>query len=520
MENISRSFPGVLANDSVNLRVRRATFHALIGENGAGKSTLLNILYGRFRPDQGRIFLYEKEVTSILRSPADAIRLGIGLVSQHNALIPALTVLENIVLGGEPTYLGQLLAPSKAQKRIAELANQLGIKGLDVHLRTELLSLALLQKVEILKALYRDAQILLMDEPTATLAPPEVESLFELLHQLVYQGTTVIFVTHKLREVMAHSQFVTVLRRGRNAGDFETQHTTPQELLACMLGTETEHNAAQTIVGADVSSQTRQTGIAPRTTSPLLSVQNLAARNDKGALALKNISLNVFPGEIMGIAGVDGSGQKELAETIVGLRRAEAGCLLLNEADITRWSVAKRREHGIAYIPEDRHRDGLVLDFNLAENLLLGHECDPQWGGGFILTIERSTQRAYEIIQKYDVRVGASGPSTIVRTLSGGNQQKIVIARALESSPRLLVAHQPTRGLDIGATGFVHQTLLQAAAAGTSIILLSLDLDEILALSHRVAVLFNGRLTGVLSRQEATVERVGSLMTGAEKGAI
>ncbi|CCW34143.1 nucleoside ABC transporter ATP-binding protein [Chthonomonas calidirosea] len=516
MEHITRRFPGVIANDDVHLYVKRATFHALIGENGAGKSTLLGILYGRILPDEGRIFLYERDVTQELRSPADAIRLGIGLVSQHHALIPALTVLENILLGVEPILAGGLLAPSQALEHIQELAVQLGLSPVVLKQRVEQLSLATLQKVEILKALYRNAKILLLDEPTATLAPAEVEALFSLLHRLVETGTTVIFVTHKLREVMAHSEYITVLRRGRNAGDFQTSHVQPEQLLAAMLGSSESDIQSRLLSGATVSTVTTpQSTASDSALPPLLKLEHISVRNDHGALSLQDISLQLFPAEIVGVAGVDGSGQKELAEAIVGLRDVESGRIFLDNEEITCQTVASRRNRGIAYIPEDRHQEGLVLDFSVAENLLLGHELQTQWGGGYFLNYKVLHQQATDIANRYDVRLGSQGVQAPVRTLSGGNQQKIVIARALESRPCLLIAYQPTRGLDIGATRFVHNALQEAASKGAAILLFSLDLDEILLLAHRIVVLYNGHIAGILPRSDASVERIGHLMTGS-----
>jgi len=516
MEHITRRFPGVVANEDVHLYVKRATFHALIGENGAGKSTLLGILYGRITPDEGRIFIHERDVTQELRSPADAIRLGIGLVSQHHALISALTVLENILLGVEPTSVGGLLAPSQVINRIQELAVQLGLNPAVLKQPIEQLSLATLQKVEILKALYRNAQILLLDEPTATLAPAEVEALFSLLHRLVENGTTVVFVTHKLREVMAHSEYITVLRRGRNAGDFQTAHVQPEQLLAAMLGTSESDIQTRLLSGATVSSVTAsQPTSADSSSFPLLKLEHLTVRNARGAVSLQDISLQLFPGEIVGVAGVDGSGQKELAEAITGLRSVEYGRIFLDNEEITHHSVACRRDKGIAYIPEDRHQEGLVLDFSVAENLLLGHEFQTEWGGGYLLNYKVLHQQAADIVRRYDVRLGRANVQTPVRTLSGGNQQKIVIARALESRPRLLIAYQPTRGLDIGATRFVHHALRETASRGAAILLFSLDLDELLLLANRIVVLYNGHIVGTLPRSDASVERIGHLMTGS-----
>ncbi len=523
MENITKRFPGVVANQNVHLRVVPGTFHAVIGENGAGKSTLLNILYGRYRPDAGRIFIAGEEVTNALHSPADAIRRGVGLVSQHYALIPALTVLENVMLGAEGSATG-ILQPRRAATRIQALGKQLGLDGLDLNARAERLSVAAQQKVEILKALYRGARILLLDEPTATLAPPEVDALFTLLHTLAAQGATILFVTHKLREVMAHSHAVSVLRAGQSVGDFVTAQTHEQELLHAMIGARTNR---ATLLNAEEENREQGTGnshsvpVAPDPTqgvqgsSPLMQIEGVTVQNARGAQAVQNVSLNVGRGEILGIAGVDGSGQRELSEAVVGLRRMETGRLFLDGVNITRLSIHARQAAGIAYIPEDRHKSGMILDFSIAENYLLGHEREPAWGGGVTLRPQTLLRRAQAMVQRYDVRGGTQGGNAPGGALSGGNQQKVVFARAMDSGPRLLVACQPTRGLDVEAARFVYKTLTDARAEGMGILLFSLDLDEILRLSDRVAVMFNGSVAGILSRAEATPARVGALMTGA-----
>ena len=508
MEQITKRFPGIVANDKVNLTVRTGGFHAVIGENGAGKSTLLSVLYGLCRADEGRITLRGEDVTQALHSPADAIRRGVGLVSQHYALIPALSVIENVMLGAEPLRAGGILNRRAAAERIAKLAERLGLQGLDLNQRAERLSVAAQQKVEILKALFRGANLLLLDEPTATLAPQEADALFALLHSLVDEGATVVFVTHKLREVMTHSDAVTVLRAGRNAGDFCTADTNEQELLRCMIGDRVPRpQGAET---AAVSSPTAQT---------LLRITGLTVRGARHAVAVQNADLELRAGEILGIAGVDGSGQRELSEAIVGLRRAETGELRLRGTSgdtlLNPLSVRQRQRLGVAYIPEDRHKAGMILEFTIAENYLLGHENTPEWGGGAVLHTARLFTRATQMIREYDVRMGSRDASSAARSLSGGNQQKVVIARAMDSAPCLLVACQPTRGLDRGATVFVYDTLRQARARGLGILLFSLDLDEVLELSDRIAVLFNGRIAGLLDRADATPERIGALMTGA-----
>ncbi|HLJ54434.1 MAG TPA: ABC transporter ATP-binding protein [Chthonomonadaceae bacterium] len=568
MESITKRFPGVVANQDVSLFVRPGTFHAVIGENGAGKSTLLNQLYGRYRPDAGRIFLGGEDVTGALSSPADAIRRGLGLVSQHYALIPALSLLENVVLGAEPVR-GGFIDRRAAAADIRSLFAQLQLDPLDLDQLAGRVSVAVGQKIEIVKALYRGARILLLDEPTATLAPQEADSLFALLGTLLHNGSTIVFVTHKLREVMAYSQSVTVLRAGRNAGDFLTAETNPEALLAAIIGPReggvvrarmdtrdaargaagTSAAEAPARTGATVAAEmadldlgaiagrpdpdgagaatgdrdaapTAETAAPAAVAAPLLRIAGLTVRGRRGRPAVEGASLAVAPGEIVGIAGVDGSGQRELAEAIIGLRTAESGEIGWLQPDGERTSLAgrsvrARQRLGIAYIPEDRHRSGLALDFTVAENYLLGHETMRSWGGGLLLDARRIGERANAMIRRYDVRMGARDARAVARGLSGGNQQKVVVARAMDGGPRLLVACQPTRGLDVAASQFVYRTLREARDRGLAILLFSLDLDELLDLSDRIVVMYNGRIAGELARTEATAESVGALMTGA-----
>lgn len=531
MEAIYKQYPGIMANRGVDLRVPPGAFHAVVGENGAGKSTLLNILYGRTRPDAGRIDLRGEEVTRLLRSPADAIRRGVALVSQHYALIPALSVLENIMLGAEKATSGGILRPRQAAERAASLANRMGIHDLNLNLRADRLSVAAQQKVEILKALYRGASLLLLDEPTAALAPREAEALFSLLHTLIGEGATLIFVTHKLREVMAHSTNVTVLRAGRNAGDFVTASTTPQELLQQMIGSRPVTSAADSSSsplhvepeesrhpGSQSSAAPAAPALPPEPSSdpllPRLRIERLTVRSVRGAAAVREVNLDVAAGEILGVAGIDGSGQRELAEAIVGLRDTEAGTIRVDDVEVQRWSVRRREAGGIAYIPEDRHRAGMILDFTVMENYLLGHEQQTEWGGGPLLRTKIVLERTEAMLKRYRVRVGDRGAIAAARTLSGGNQQKVVVARALDGRPKLLVACQPTRGLDVGAAEFVYEALRSARAMGLGVLLFSFDLDEVLEMSDRVAVMYNGEIVGQLSRAAATPESVGELMTG------
>jgi len=536
MAHITKTFPGgVVANDDVSLTVWEGTIHAVIGENGAGKSTLMNILYGRYPPDRGRIRLRGQDVR--MESPAQAIALGLGMVTQHTTLIPALTALDNVILGAEPTTLG-VLDRARAAERVAELAARLSVQ-VDWNARAETLSVAALQKAEIIKALYRGAQILILDEPTATLAPQEADSLFALLHGLTGGGATVIFITHKLREVLAHSSHVTVLRGGKTVGERRTAQTYAEDLLALMLGFRTAHPGVPLARGEEVEEIThpapwergpesemldnarvsdRAQYPTPDTRHPMpaLELRDVRVLNDRRAPAVRGFTLAVAPGEAVGVAGVDGSGQRELAEAVVGLRPLAAGSVWLAGEEISRLPVAARLQRGLAYIPEDRQREGLILDFTLAENLLLGRQRDRKFGGGTVLDPDRAARYGEAVVQDYRIR--APGADVLARTLSGGNQQKALIARALSGGPRLLVAMQPTRGLDVEATRFVYKTLRDAQAQGLALLLFSLDLDEIFELSDRIAVMYNGALAGIVPRAEATPEGIGRLMVGEPRG--
>jgi simple sugar transport system ATP-binding protein len=523
MAGITKTFPGgVVANNNVSLAVEAQTIHAIIGENGAGKSTLMNILFGRFLPDSGRIRVNGQEV--VIDTPARAIALGLGLVTQHTTMIPALTALENVILGGEPTAHG-VLNTAQALARLEEIGTNLGI-AVDWRARAETLSVASLQKAEIVKALYRGAKILILDEPTATLAPQEADALFGILHGLVAQGATVVFITHKMREVMAHSKRVTVLRGGQTVGERLTRDTYPEELLALLIGQRSVAGGAPLVRDEAVHAPRggrKQTwdrdgisemrgGVDEIPPIPRLEIRGLEVLNSRRAVAVRDFSFALPPGEIVGVAGVDGSGQHELAEAILGLREAVRGEIYLEGERIERESVAERLARGITFIPEDRHREGLILDFSLAENFLLGRQRDRNFGGGTLLSLEQIAGQGEEMVKNHRVRAG--GGDMAARTLSGGNQQKVVIARALGGSPLLLVAMQPTRGLDVDATRYVYKMFRIAQAKGLSILLFSLDLDEIFEISDRIAVMYNGTLMGVVPRAGATPEAVGRLMVG------
>ncbi len=495
MRHISKAWPGVVANDDVNLTVRRGEIHALVGENGAGKTTLMNILYGLVRPNSGEIFIDGK--VARITGPRDAISLGIGMVHQHFMLIPPLTVAENIVLGREPGGTFSRYQRQEARARIADLSKQYGLH-IDPDAITGQLSVGQQQRVEILKVLYRQAQILIMDEPTGVLTPQETGELFVVLRGLVAQGKTIIFITHKLREVLDLSDRVTVMRRGKVVGNLITRETSQEEI-------------ARLMVGREVLLRVEKTPARPG--DVLLRVDRVTADSERGLAALRGVSFEVRAGEILGIAGVEGNGQSELVEVITGLRRATGGKVWLGDRDITNLSARQVRTAGIAHIPEDRRESGLVLGYTVGNNMILGRQ---RWAlfsiDGILLRLKQILNWAVRLIREFDVR--APGPSTLARALSGGNQQKVVVARELSAEPKVLVASQPTRGVDIGAIEFIHRRLVAQRDAGAAILLVSAELDEIRSLSDRIAVMYEGRIVGIES-PEVSEERLGLLMAGA-----
>ncbi len=514
MEGISKQYPGVLANDRVDLKILKGSMHAVIGENGAGKSTLLGILYGRTAADSGKIYINEIDLTRTLKSPADAIHAGIGMVSQHYSLIPALSVLENCILGAEPTVPGGWIDYRRAAQAIDLQINLLGLKNIDLKAPASSLSIASQQKVEILKALYRGASILLLDEPTATLAPAESKGLFELMQQLVTQGATVVYITHKLTEVMDYSTAVTVLRNGKSVAEFVTGQTSREVLLAKMMGhTELDLPSTQEKQSASTSALTRM----PRTESsnkPCLQAAGLSAATDKKTTAFEDVNLEVQAGEIVGIAGVEGSGQRELAEVLAGVRRARNGVIKIDGKDVSRNTIQQRIENGVSYIPEDRNRSGLIPTLTVAENFLLGSQRDRSCGGGIFLNKKKITQIAESIITAADIRTGVGGADRKAGLLSGGNQQKLLAARALKKRPKLLIACQPTRGLDTAAAKSIYRRLREAVEMGLSVLLISSDLDELFEISDRIIVMFNHRIAGEISKDQFQLDTIGALMTG------
>ncbi len=496
MRGITKRFPGIVANDAVDFDLLPGEVHALLGENGAGKSTLMNILYGLYTPDEGEIIVKGKPVR--MESPSDAIAQGIGMVHQHFMLIPVMTVAENVVLGQEPTRDGLLLDYDKAEQRVGELAKSFKF-SIDPHALVQDLSVGTQQRVEILKALYRSADILIMDEPTAVLTPPEARELFQILRSLTREGMAVIFITHKLDEVLEISDRITTLRRGKLID------TVPRE-------GATEAGLARGMVGRDVLLRVEKQPSSPG--APVLSVENLSVLDERGLPAVRDVSFEVRAGEIVGIAGVDGNGQTELIDALTGLRQVESGRVVVGGEDLTGGDARNHIDEGLGHIPEDRQRRGLVLEFSLAENLALYAYREPPVSRLGWLSPRRMIERARGPLSDYDVRGG--GPQTRAGALSGGNQQKVVIAREVERDPKVLVAAQPTRGLDVGAIEFVHRRLVEERDEGRAILLVSFELEEVLSLADRILVIYEGQIVGEYP-PTATQEELGFAMVGGTR---
>lgn len=493
MLDIVKRFPGVLANDQVNFDVSAGEVHALLGENGAGKSTLMKILYGLYQPNSGEIRLNGEPVE--IREPSDSIDLGIGMIHQHFMLVPTLTVAENVALGLKSSR-GPLTDLKRVAHRIHELAELYGLR-VDPDQLVWQLAVGEQQRVEIIKALYRGAALLILDEPTAVLTPQEVAEFFEILRQMVKDGHALIFISHKLHEVIEISDRVTVLRDGRVVGTHPTTETTKSDLARMMVGRE---------LGLSDRAQEGEPGPVR------LRLRDLTADSDRETPAVRGVNLEVHAGEILGLAGVSGNGQRELAEVIAGLRPTTAGQILLKEKDVTSAAPQEIMEHGLSYIPEERNRDGMIGEFTVAENLILREHAKPPYSRSIFLDFNSIEKRSNELVEDFNVKTPSI--DTPMKNLSGGNVQKAILARELSRRPEVLVAAQPTRGLDIGATEYVHQRLLQQRAEGAATLMISEDLDEILALSDRIAVMYEGKIMGELRPQEATPEKLGLLMAG------
>ena len=500
MLNIRKEFPGMVANDNITLQLRKGEIHALLGENGAGKSTLMGILFGMNQPDKGVIKVRGKEVK--ITNPNVANDLGIGMVHQHFKLVENFTVTQNIVLGCEPKILfGLGMDLNKAAKRIEELSKQYGL-NVDPNAKIENISVGMQQRVEILKMLYRDADVLILDEPTAVLTPQEIDELIKIMKNLINEGKSIIIITHKLKEIKAAADRCTVIRRGRYIGTVDVKTTSEAEMAKMMVGRE---------VSFKVNKKPAKPG------DVVLDIKNLSVKNNKKVLGLKDFSIDVRAGEIVGIAGVEGNGQSELIEAITGLRKSESGTINFKNKDITRESIRNRINSGIAHIPEDRHKRGLVLDYTIEENMVLEVYDKKPFSNKGLLNKKEIKKYAEKIIDEFDVRSG-EGAESIARSLSGGNQQKAIIGREIELNPELLIAAQPTRGLDVGSIEYIHKRLVEQRDSGKAVLLVSLELDEILNVSDRIAIINNGELIGVVNADETNENEVGLMMAGIKGG--
>ncbi len=495
MNNIRKEFPGIVANDNITLQLRQGEIHALLGENGAGKSTLMNILFGLYQPTQGEIKVRGEKVA--ITDPNVANRLGIGMVHQHFMLVENFTVAENIILGMEPTIAGRINI-KKAEKDVLELSEKYGLK-VDPKAKIEDISVGMQQRVEIIKTLYRGADILIFDEPTAALTPQEINELIQIMKALVKEGKSIILITHKLKEIMSVCDRCTVIRRGKGIGTVEVKDTNPDALAAMMVGREVNFTVEREVA------QPKEV---------VLAVNDLVVRDIRKVPAVNELNLEVKAGEILGIAGVDGNGQSELIEAITGLRKIESGSITLNGKDLTKLKTRKVTESGIGHIPQDRHKHGLVLDFSVAENIVLQTYYQEPYSKRGILNFPDIYEKSKKLIEEYDVRTPSE--MTLARALSGGNQQKAIIAREVDRSPDLLIAAQPTRGLDVGAIEFIHRKLIEERDKGRAVLLVSLELDEVLNVSDRIAVIYEGKIVAVVDPKETDEKELGLLMAGGK----
>ncbi|ADE71142.1 MULTISPECIES: ABC transporter ATP-binding protein [Priestia] len=496
MLDIRKEFPGIVANDNITLQVKKGEIHALLGENGAGKSTLMNVLFGLYQPEKGQIRVNGQEVK--ITDPNVANDLGIGMVHQHFMLVQNFTVTENIILGNEPTRTGKINI-KKAAQDIQELSNQYGL-SVDPYAKIQDISVGMQQRVEILKTLYRGADILIFDEPTAALTPQEITELIQIMKKLIQEGKSIILITHKLKEIMSVCDRCTIIRKGVGVGTVNVQETNPDELAALMVGRE-------------VHFKTEKKTATPK--EAVLTIKELVVEDSRGVEAVSSLDLSVRAGEIVGIAGVDGNGQTELIEAITGLRKIKSGSITLKNQELSTLSTRKITESGIGHIPQDRHKHGLVLDYTIGENIGLQTYYQKPMSKSGILNYKEMYKKAKELIAEYDVRTPSE--YTQARSLSGGNQQKAIIAREVDRSPELLIAAQPTRGLDVGAIEFIHKKLIEERDKGRAVLLVSLELDEVINLSDRIAVIYEGKIVDIVDPKETNEQELGLLMAGGTR---
>ncbi|WP_147803111.1 ABC transporter ATP-binding protein [Alkalicoccus halolimnae] len=496
MNNIRKEFPGIVANDNITLQVKQGEIHALLGENGAGKSTLMNVLFGLYQPERGEIKVRGEKVD--ITDPNKANDLGIGMVHQHFMLVQNFSVTENIILGSEPTTRGRIDL-GKAEKHVQEISDRYGLK-VDPKAKIEDISVGMQQRAEILKTLYRGAEILIFDEPTASLTPQEIKELIQIMNNLIDEGKSIILITHKLKEIMQVCDRCTVIRRGVGVGTVDVEGATEDSLAEMMVGRE---------VSFKVDKKPAQPG------ETVLSIKDLTVEDIRKVDVVNKLSLDVRAGEIMGVAGVDGNGQTELVEALTGLRHSKSGSVFVGGKDISHYKPRKVTETGIGHIPQDRHKHGLVLDFTIGENLLLQTYYQKPFTKTGILNYNLMYEKAEELIKEYDVRTPSS--KTMARSLSGGNQQKAIIAREIDRSPELLLAAQPTRGLDVGAIEFIHSKLIEERDKGRGILLVSLELEEVLNVSDRIAVIYEGEIVEIVDADKTNEQELGLLMAGGKK---
>lgn len=496
MLNIRKVFGNFVANDNITLQLKKGEIHALLGENGAGKSTLMNVLFGLYQPDGGEIRVKGKKVN--IANPNVANDLGIGMVHQHFMLVDTFTVTENIILGSEPTKGGQIDI-ERAEKEVRELSERYGL-AVDPKAKIAGISVGMQQRVEILKTLYRGADILIFDEPTAVLTPQEIQELIQIMKSLVREGKSIILITHKLKEIMEVCDRVTVIRRGKGIGTLNVSETNPNELAALMVGREVHFKTEKQ---------------PPKVGKPVLEIENLVVKDSRGVTAVDHLNLTVHAGEIVGIAGVDGNGQTELIEAITGLIKSESGSIRLNGKEIRNLTPRQITEAGVGHIPQDRHKHGLVLDFPIGENMVLQTYYKEPYSKRGILNFKAIYDKARQLIQEFDVRT--PDEYTKARALSGGNQQKAIIGREVDRDPDLLIAAQPTRGLDVGAIEFIHKRLIEQRDKGKAVLLVSFELDEIMNVSDRIAVIYEGKIVAIVDPKETTEQELGLLMAGSKR---